>query len=140
MGRQRSPTAPPAQGGMSGVTFDAGALIALDRGNRRVIALIARAAELAAPITIPATALAQATRAPTRQARLARLVRQPTTRLVPLDGVDATAVGVLLAASRTRDITDAHVVICARRNAEPIATSDPIDISRLDPSAQLIVV
>jgi hypothetical protein len=65
---------------MTGVTFDAGGLIALDRDDRRVIALLARAAELRAPVTIPATALAQAIRNPSKQARLARLVRQPTTR------------------------------------------------------------
>jgi hypothetical protein len=91
-------------------------------------------------VTIPATALAQALRNPTKQARLARLVRQPTTRLVALDGPDATSVGVLLAASRTSDITDAHVVICARRSGQPIVTSDPDDLRRLDPAARLVVV
>ncbi len=125
---------------MSGVTLDAGALIALDRNDRRVIALIARAAEIGATTTVPATAFAQAIRQPARQARLARLVRQPTTRLAPLDGTDATQVGILLAASRTRDIVDAHVVICARRNAQAILTGDPDDLRRLDPDARLIVV
>jgi hypothetical protein len=125
---------------MIGVTLDAGGLIALDRNDRRVIALLARATELGAVITVPATALAQAIRRPARQARLARLVRQPTTDLAPLDGPDATAVGVLLAASRTADICDAHVVICARRNMQPIVTSDPNDLEKLDPTARLIVV
>ena len=129
-----------AQGGMSGVTLDAGALIALDRGDRRVIVLLARAAEVGARVTVPATALAQSIRQPSRQARLARLVRQPTTDLTPLDGPDATSVGVLLAASRTSDIVDAHVVICARRRGQTIVTSDPSDLSRLDPTARLIVV
>ena len=82
---------------MTGFTFDAGGLIALDRNDRRVIALLARAAEIGAKVTIPATALAQAIRQPTRQARLSRLVRQPATRVVALDGPDATRVGVLLA-------------------------------------------
>jgi len=35
---------------MSGVTFDAGGLIALDRDDRRVIALLARAAETGARV------------------------------------------------------------------------------------------
>jgi hypothetical protein len=125
---------------MNGVTLDAGGLIALDRDDRRVIALLVRAAELGARVTIPATALAQAIRRPARQVRLARLVRQPTTDLAALDGTDATSVGILLAASHTRDICDAHVVICARRNRQPIVTSDPVDIGRLDPAARLIVV
>ena len=125
---------------MNGVTFDAGGLIALDRDDRRVIALLARAAEVSATIRVPATALAQAIRNPAKQARLSRLIRQPTTDLVNLDGPEATNVGVLLAASRTTDITDAHVVICARRHSDPIVTSDPIDLKRLDPAAHLIVV
>jgi hypothetical protein len=122
------------------VTFDAGGLIALDRSDRRVIALLARAAEIGARVTVPATALAQAIRSPVQQARLSRLVRQPTTNLAPLDGPDATHVGILLAASRTTDISDAHVVICARRTGDPIVTSDPDDLERLDPEARLIVV
>ena len=125
---------------MSGVTFDAGGLIALDRDDRRVIALLSRAAEIGARVTIPATALAQAMRQPAKQARLSRLIRQPASKLMPLDGPDATSVGVLLAASRTSDIADAHVVICARRNGEQIVTSDPDDLRRLDPSASLIVI
>jgi Arc/MetJ-type ribon-helix-helix transcriptional regulator len=64
---------------MSGVTFDAGALIALDRDDRRVVVLLARARETGAQVTVPASALAQAVRRPERQARLSRLIRQPTT-------------------------------------------------------------
>lgn len=125
---------------MNGVTLDAGGLIALDRDDRRVIALLARAESLGARVTVPATALAQAIRHPSKQARLSRLVRQPTTRVIALDAPDATHVGILLAASGTRDISDAHVVICARRYDEPIVTSDPVDMKRLDPGARLIVV
>lgn len=125
---------------MSGVTFDAGGLIALDRNDRRVVVLLARAAEMGARVTVPATALAQAMRQPARQARLSKLIRQPTTDIASLDGPDATGVGVLLAASHTTDIVDAHVVICARRARQAIVTSDPADLRRLDPTAQLVVV
>jgi predicted nucleic acid-binding protein len=125
---------------MSGVTLDAGALIALDRDDRRVIALLARTAEIGAQVTIPATALAQAMRAPSKQARLSRLVRQATTAVVPLDARSATQVGMLLGVSRKGDIADAHVVICARRRGETIVTSDPDDLRRLDPGAQLLVL
>jgi hypothetical protein len=122
------------------VTLDAGALIALDRADRRVVALLARALETSARITIPATVLAQAVRNPARQALLARLVRQPTTDVVPLDRVDATGVGRLLAASDTADVVDAHVVLCARRARQAVATSDPEDLRHLDPSLTLVTV
>jgi hypothetical protein len=125
---------------MPGVTLDAAGLIALDRNNRQVIVLLARARETGARVTIPATALAQAIRRPERQIRLARLVRQPTTDVVHLDRVDATNVGRLLAASKTSDIADAHVVICARRAEQDVVTSDPDDLRLLDPDIRLIAV
>lgn len=125
---------------MSGITFDAGGLIALDRNDRRVLALLARATARGMRATIPATALAQAIRRPARQARLARLIRQATTDLVALDGRDATMTGLLLARSRTRDIVDAHVVICARRADQAVVTSDPEDLRQIDPDLQFVVV
>ena len=125
---------------MAGITLDAGALIALDRNDRRVLVLLARAWETGARVTVPATALAQAIRQPERQARLARLTRQPTTDVVPLDRVDATSVGRLLGASATADIVDAHVVICARRAQQQVATSDPDYLRRLDPRISLVTV
>lgn len=125
---------------MSGVTFDAGGLIALDRGDRRVLALLARAAERRMRVTIPATALAQAMRNPATQARLARLIRQPGTDLMPLDGPDATTTGLLLARSRTSDIVDAHVVICARRAGQAVVTSDAAGLRRIDSRLQLVTV
>ena len=125
---------------MSGFTFDAGGLIALDRGDRRVMALLARATERRMRVTVPATALAQAMRRPATQARLARLIRQATTDLVALDGPDATAIGLLLAATATSDIVDAHVVVCARRARQLVVTSDADDLRRLDPRLSLLVL
>jgi predicted nucleic acid-binding protein len=125
---------------MPGVTLDAGALIALDRNDRRVVVLLARARETSARITVPATALAQAVRRPERQVRLVRLTRQPATDVIALDGVDATNVGRLLAASETSDIADAHVVICARRSNQDVVTSDPADLRALDPALRLIAL
>jgi len=123
---------------MAGVTLDAGALIALDRDDRRVVVLLARARETGAGVTVPASALAQAIRGPDRQVRLSRLLRQPTTLVAALNRVDATSVGRLLAASGTADIADAHVVICARRAGQPVVTSDPADLRELDPTLALI--
>ena len=125
---------------MAGVTLDAGGLIALDRDDRRVVVLLARARETGARVTVPATVLAQAIRRPDRQARLARLIRQPATDVIDLDRVDATHVGRLLAASGTSDISDAHVVVCARRSGQPVVTSDPGDLRALDPALRLITL
>lgn len=122
----------------AGLTLDAGGLIALDRDDRRVVVLLARAADIKARVTVPASALAQAIRDPARQVRLARLVRQPTTDVVPLDRVDATSVGRLLQVTRTADIVDAHVVVCAKRANQAIVTSDPVDLLALDPTATLV--
>lgn len=125
---------------MAGVTLAAGGLIALERDDRRVIVLLARAAESGAHVNVPASALAQAIRRPERQARLARLIRQPTTTLRELDRVDATSVGRLLAATGTADVVDAHVVICARRAGQRVVTSDPDNLRALDASINLMVL
>ena len=102
---------------MNGVTFDAGGLIALDRNDRRVIALIARATERGMRVTIPATALAQPIRSPARQARLCRLTQ-----------------------TASADIADAHVVVCARRARQMVVTSDAKDLRRLAPELALVLV
>lgn len=124
----------------AGITLDAGGLIAVDRDDRSVIVLLARATEMGARITVPAGALAQAIRRPERQVRLARLIRQPNSDVVALDRVDATNVGRLLSASGTADVIDAHVVICARRAGQQVLTSDAADLHRLDPQLDVVEV
>jgi predicted nucleic acid-binding protein len=128
------------EGCVSGIAFDAGGLIALDRNDRRVLALVARATERGMRITIPAMALAQAIRNPARQARLSRLVRQAGTDLIALNGPEATAVGLLLARTATTDIVDAHVVLCAQRAGQAVVTSEAADLRRIDPGLQLVIV
>jgi predicted nucleic acid-binding protein len=119
---------------MGGLTLDAGALIAFDRNERAMVALIHRAVEQSVTICVPATALAQVVRRPDRQARLSRLTRQKETEVVALDDVDARLVGRLLAVTGTADIVDAHVVVCAQRNGHDVVTSDPGDLRVLDPA------
>ena len=140
--RYRKPEkwSPEREGRLSGITFDAGGLIALDRNDRRVLALVARARERGTRITIPATALAQVIRNPAKQARLSRLIRQTDTDLVGLDRTDATSVGLLLARTGTVDVVDAHIVVCARRAKQAIITSDAADLRRLAPEIHLVVV
>jgi hypothetical protein len=125
---------------VNGVTFGAGGLIALDRNDRKALALVARAKERGMRVTVPATALAQAIRNPARQALLSRFIRQAGTDLIALNGPDATAVGRLLARTPTADIVDAHVVVCAERARQAVITSDADDLRRLAPNLELIVV
>ena len=140
LSRKKEKRTPKREGRLSGITFDAGGLIALDRNDRRVLALVARAREHGMRITIPATALAQAIRNPAKQARLSRLIRQIQTDLIGLDGPDATTVGLLLARTGTADVVDAHVVVCARRAKQAIVTSDADDLRRIAPDVLLVVV
>lgn len=124
----------------SGITLDAGPLLKLDRNDRRVVVLLARADETGERVIVPGSALAQAIRDPAGQARLSRLLRQPRTEVIPLGRVDATHVGRLLAGSGTSDIADAHVVVCGRRAQTRVLTSDPDDIRGLDPGLDIVPV
>ena len=127
-----------AQGRVNGIVFDAGGLIALERNDRRVFSILDTALEDGDRIIVPATALAQVIRNPARQVRLWRMIQFDKTEVIPLDGSQAQAVGALLARTRTSDITDAHVVICAQTAGYAIITSDPLDLKRLDSSLRLI--
>jgi len=123
-----------------GLVLDAGGLIALERNDRRVQSLLARARETGATVVVPTTVLAQVVRAPVRQVSLMRLLRQPGTVTMPLDRASASFVGQLLGSSDTTDIADAHVVICARRTGHTVVTADGDDIRHLDPAVRLLEV
>src|SRR5262249_24547726 len=123
-----------------GMTLDAGGLIAIDRGERQMLTLLARVRQLSGTVAVPATALAQAMRNPARQVRLIPLIRQTTTKIVDLNRADAIAVGRILARTRTSDITDAHVILSARRVGQAVVTSDAADLRRLDPTLRLVEI
>ena len=125
---------------MSGITLDAGGLIALERNERRVTSIIETIHEEDGRILVPATALAQVIRNPARQVRLWRMIQHDRTDVVPLDRSDAQLVGALLAKTGTADIADAHVVVCANRAGHAVITSDPFDLKRLDPQLRMISV
>lgn len=134
MGKARTGTKPPQ------VTLDAGALIAIDRGDRRMIALLDQVVTQGGCFHVPAGVLGQAWRDGRRQAVLARFVRATEVRIIALDDSLSRACGELLAATDGRDVIDASVVIVARRTRDPIFTTDIEDLARLDPSASLIKV
>lgn len=133
MGKARSQAA-------QGVTLDTGALIALDRGDKRMIALLQGAVTTRAVFRVPAGVVAQAWRSGPTQAVLARFLRSESVTIVPLDGEHARACGELCAATRTSDVIDASVVLTARTHRDSIITSDIDDIRLLDPSSKLIAI
>ncbi len=120
-----------------GVTLDAGALIALDRGNRRMIALLEAVAKAGGRFHVPAGVLGQAWRDGSRQANLARFLRTPVVEIEVLDAPTARACGELCAARNTRDVIDASIVVLARKHQESLITSDPGDLARLDPDLDI---
>ncbi len=116
------------------VVLDAGALIAVERADRRVIRLL----ELAQDIHVPAGALAQAWRNPMRQVRLVRVLSSEGVVIHPLDAATARAAGQLCAAKATSDVIDASVVLVARIVDGVTVTSDSDDLRRLDQGIDLV--
>jgi hypothetical protein len=125
---------------MGGLTLDAGALIAFERNDRRVVALLARALEHGWALVVPAGVVGQVWRDGVRQARLARLLAAGDVEIDALDDRRARAAGQLCGVRGSADLIDASVVIGARARGDRIVTSDPDDLSRLDPRAELIPV
>ncbi len=120
---------------MPGVTLDTGALIAIERADRMMRALLDEAHAAGLPVDIPAGALAQAWRVGLRQARLARTVRLPNVTVPALDEPRAKAAGILCEQLGTSDAIDASVVLNPRQRGHTVITSDPSDLRRLDPTS-----
>jgi hypothetical protein len=119
------------------VVLDAGALIAFERANARMRALVREALKAGARLVIPAGALGQVWRGAARQAPLRALVKGPTTVVPVLDQVLAEAAGVLCGRAGTSDVIDASVVLVARRERAVVVTGDVDDLRRLDFSLPL---
>lgn len=120
------------------IVLDAGALVAFERGDARMRALVREALRVGVGLVIPAAVLGQVWRGSARQAPLHALVKGPTTRVPSLDQVLAEAAGVLCGRAGTSDVVDASVVLVARREgAAAVITSDVDDLRRLDPRLPL---
>ncbi|MGO9319977.1 MAG: hypothetical protein ACLQBY_04115 [Solirubrobacteraceae bacterium] len=113
---------------MAALVFDAGALIALDRGDRTVVALLAVAAQHGSEAITSSACVAQVWRDPARQARLTRALGGFLER--PLDTLAARRCGLLLARSGTSDIADAAIALLVQ-SGDTVLTSDPRDIQLL---------
>jgi hypothetical protein len=113
---------------VAALVFDSGALIALERGDRAIAALLATAVKSRAEAVTSTACVAQVWRNPARQARLARALAGFLER--DLDAARARDCGMLLARSETRDVADAAVSLLVD-DGDTILTSDPRDIERL---------
>ena len=111
------------------LVLDAGAFVAVERGDRLTTALVK--AELLAgrtPITHGGV-IGQVWRGGTgRQALMAMLLAN--VEIASLDGALGRRVGLLLKRSRTSDVIDAAVVLLAA-DGDSILTSDPDDLEPL---------
>lgn len=114
---------------MSALVLDAGALVAVDRDDRAMIARLRVAQQHGAELRSNAMVVAQVWRDHQgRQVSLARLLRAVDVRAV--DHQDGRDAGVLLGVTGTADPIDATVVLLASPG-DRILTSDPEDLTRL---------
>jgi hypothetical protein len=117
----------------AGLVLDAGALLALERRNIRLLADLKRAGELGLSIRVPAGSLAQCWRGGPRSASIARLLQHAS--IVRVDETSAKEIGVFLAhlrfpESEKPDVVDTHVALVTRATQSLVWTSDPSDMVR----------
>lgn len=110
------------------VVYDAGVLVAAERGDRRTWADHRSRLEFGVAPCTTAPVVAQVSRSP-RQAQLRRFLHGCDVEAFAPE--QTHAVGALLGRTGTADVVDAHVVLTAARRAATVLTSDPGDLRRL---------
>lgn len=118
--------------------LDAGALIAVERGDRDTAAVIEVARRQGRIVIVPAGVVGQVWRDGRRQARLARLLSARGVAVEPLSDTVARASGVLCGAARTSDVIDASVVLAARQYGATVVSSDSTELHGLDPTIPIV--
>ncbi|MFZ2114794.1 MAG: hypothetical protein WAU77_13815 [Solirubrobacteraceae bacterium] len=114
---------------MTALVLDAGALVAVDRGERRIAAKLRVAQQSGMDLRSTGVVIAEVWRDEHgRQASLARLLKSVDVR--PVDQRLGQEAGMLLGRARAKDPADATVVAVAS-TGDRILTSDPRDIRRL---------
>jgi hypothetical protein len=123
----------------SGLTLDAGALIAFERNDRTVVGIVAHAWRHNVRLAAPAGVVGQVWRDGSRQVRLARLLGSGLVDVVPLDDAGARAAGQLCGVAGTRDVIDLGGLV--RPDVQPrCADLDIDDLKRLDSSLRYVRV
>jgi predicted nucleic acid-binding protein len=124
---------------VAGLTLDAGALIAYERGGERIREVLAVGYARGLVPTIPAIALAEVWRGDAKDARVARLLKACS--IEPVDERVARAAGKLRRAIPGAGTIDACIVVGVRRRGDAIATSDPEDmLTLLGPGFTILTV
>ena len=114
---------------MAGLTLDAGALIAYERGDFEIRRILKAAFRRGVTTTIPAVVLAEVWHGDRKDAPVARLLTW--CRIEPLDEKRARAAGALRRSTAGAGAIDACVAVGARERGDVVATSDPDDMRRL---------
>jgi predicted nucleic acid-binding protein len=114
---------------VAGLTLDAGALIAYERGEERIREILAVAYARGSVPTIPAIALAEVWRGDAKDARVARLLKACSIETV--DERLARAAGRLRRATPGAATIDACIAAGVSQRGDAIATSDPGDMRNL---------
>jgi predicted nucleic acid-binding protein len=109
--------------------YDAGALIAIDKNDRRMWARYQVALDDDRDVRVPAAVVGQAWRDSHRQARLGQFLAGCHVDPVGLEV--AKAAGILCGRAGTSDVVDATVVVMAAATGAVVWTSDPEDIKAL---------
>jgi hypothetical protein len=118
---------------VSALVLDAGALVAIDRDDRAMIARLRVAQQRGVELRTNAMVVAQVWRdRQGRQASLARLLRAVDVRAI--NHQDGRQAGVLLGLAGTADPVDASIVLLAEPG-DRILTGDPDDLTRLTTAA-----
>ncbi len=120
------------------LVLDAGALIAIERGDRDTAALIEVARRESRAVVVPAGVVGQAWRGGGRQARLARLLNARDVLVEPLTDAGARAAGVLCGSVGTTDVIELHGSLTARRFHATVISSDRGDLELLDPTLPVV--
>jgi hypothetical protein len=107
---------------LTGLTYDAGALVAAERDRRELWVLHRRALDRGVRPTVPAAVLAQVWRGGP-QAALSRFLQG--CRIEELDETRARAAGRACGRAGTADVVDAAVVVGATARGDRVVTSDP---------------
>ncbi|HEX6327454.1 MAG TPA: hypothetical protein VFZ72_12865 [Jiangellaceae bacterium] len=108
--------------------LDSGALVAIDRRDRRVGAMLRVYQQAGVPVLTSNAVVAQVWRNGARQANLARTLRGVRTEAID-DNCDK-AVGSLLGEAGTSDVVDGHVALLAA-SGDAALTNDPHDLAHL---------